>query len=53
MVGVCDKLKLRSGLELGVAVHGLIGLGLWLGITKPHFAHPCYELGSTFNPFRL
>ena len=42
LVGVvvwgCGQLKL--GLGLGVVVHGLIGLGLWLGVAKPHFAHP-------------
>ena len=34
--GGCGQLILG----LGVAVHGLIGLGLWLGVPKPHFAHP-------------
>ena len=36
VVGGCGQLKL--GLGLGVAVHGLIGLGLWL--PKLHYAHP-------------
>ena len=27
-------------------VHGLIGLGLWLGVPKPHFAHPCDGLAD-------
>ena len=40
VVGGCGQLKLGLGLGLGVAVHGLIGLGLWLGVPKPHFAHP-------------
>ena len=39
VVGGCGQLRL----ELGVAVHGLIGLGLWLGVSKPHFAHPWYS----------
>ena len=44
MVGGCGQLKF--GLGLGVAVHGLIGLGLWLWVPKPHFAHPylCVKL---------
>ena len=37
VVGGCGQLKLGSGLGLGVAAHGLIGLG----VPKPHFAHPC------------
>ena len=40
VVGGCGQLKLGLGLGLGVFVHGLIGLGLWLGVPKPHFAHP-------------
>ena len=36
VVGGCGQLKLG----LGVSVHDLIGLGLWLGVSKPHFAHP-------------
>ena len=33
-------LGFTASVGLGVAVHGLIGLGLWLGVPKPHFAHP-------------
>ena len=32
--------KLVLWLWLGVVLHILIGLGLWLGVSKPHFAHP-------------
>ena len=39
----CGKIgvKLVLWLGLGVVLHILIGLGLWLGVSKPHFAHPC------------
>ena len=39
----CGKIgvKLVLWLGLGVVFHILIGLGLWLGVSKPHFAHPC------------
>ena len=30
----------QIGVGVGVAVHGLIGLELWLRVPKPHFAHP-------------
>ena len=43
VVGGCGQLKLGLGLGLEVAVHGLIGLGLWLGVPQPHFAHPWQE----------
>ena len=46
VVGGCGQLKLGLGLGLGVFVHGLIGLGLWLGVPKPHFAHPWYRCMS-------
>ena len=38
----CGKIgvKLVLWLGLGVVFHILIGLGLWLGVSKPHFAHP-------------
>ena len=44
VVGGCGQLKL--GLGLGVAVHGLIGLGLWLGVPQSHFAHPWTALNK-------
>ena len=43
VVGGCGQLKLG----LGVAVYGLIGLGLWLGVPKPHFAHPWSKSDSS------
>ena len=39
VVGGCGQLKLGMGFGLGVAFHGLIGLG----VPKPHFAHPCHK----------
>ena len=38
----CGKIvvKLVLWLGLGVVLHILIGLGLWLGVSKHHFAHP-------------
>ena len=41
----CGKIRVKIGVVVGVGVvlHILIGLGLWLGVSKPHFAHPWSE----------
>ena len=51
----CGKIgvKLVLWLGLGVVFHILIGLGLWLGVSKPHFAHPWPEPFSSKDPWAL